>query len=372
MDLYYNNQKIASLPVTGEWTIGRVKKTLSDWLTPQGITNYSVRLSFNDNTELSSVVFQTGQYDNMNFQAQAKLLKNGKIYIDLPQAAQAVTAQDVAVTGTDGKKYSRTELEAMKIADLKELLKQRNQKVSGNKSELIERIISETPKAARVTATATPQVPTKQIPTKQMPPVVTATTELNVPEIPQTTSPITERKKPSRATLEAMKVADLKELLKQTGQKVSGNKPELIARILSGEPAAPGQRGRKPKTAATNVPTNIPTFVVPTNIPTNIPTFTTPVVGTAIPVSPRSPRAATETNGETLYAVKNGDVYNGFRTEEAALRWWVNQLDDDELEDLGLGDDLNEIDYGDDENIDVIVQAMENADSPLIEINMME
>ena len=63
MDLYYNQQKVSQLPVTGQYTIGQIKKILSDWLVPQGVTNYTIRLFFNNGTELSDVVFKTNTYD---------------------------------------------------------------------------------------------------------------------------------------------------------------------------------------------------------------------------------------------------------------------------------------------------------------------
>lgn len=52
MDLYYNYQLLSTIPISRETTVGQFKKMMSDWLEPQGITNYVVRLLFNNNTEL--------------------------------------------------------------------------------------------------------------------------------------------------------------------------------------------------------------------------------------------------------------------------------------------------------------------------------
>jgi len=119
MDLFYNQQKISQLPVTGETTIGQIKKTLNDWLVPQGITSYSVRLFFSNGTELSNVVFQTNTYDASNFQAQAALLLGGSIHINtqpapVPAATTPAAAVPVAavVTKTETKPAKARHFEA--------------------------------------------------------------------------------------------------------------------------------------------------------------------------------------------------------------------------------------------------------------------
>ena len=83
MDLYYNNQLISSISVLPEHTIAQLKQTIKNWLYPQGITNYKIRLIFNGNTELSPIVFDTNQYDNINFESKSDILIGGKIYITL-------------------------------------------------------------------------------------------------------------------------------------------------------------------------------------------------------------------------------------------------------------------------------------------------
>eukprot|EP01089_Gocevia_fonbrunei_P001860 TRINITY_DN1177_c0_g1_i4.p1 TRINITY_DN1177_c0_g1~~TRINITY_DN1177_c0_g1_i4.p1 ORF type:complete len:112 (+),score=32.10 TRINITY_DN1177_c0_g1_i4:157-492(+) len=49
---------------------------------------------------------------------------------------------DSETTSAEGKKYSREELEKMKIPDLKTILKGLNYRISGPKADLIERILN--------------------------------------------------------------------------------------------------------------------------------------------------------------------------------------------------------------------------------------
>lgn len=155
MDLYYNENKVASLPISGGTTIGDLKQILSNWLVPQGVTNYTVRLFFNNGTELSAVVFQSNTYDAMNFAAQANLLNGGSVKVNteapkapspakVPKAVSPLTSP-TKVVGT-GK--TREELNTLKIPELKEILKGLGAKTSGNKQELIERILSGAPPKA--------------------------------------------------------------------------------------------------------------------------------------------------------------------------------------------------------------------------------
>jgi len=81
MDLIYNGQKVSQLPVTPQTTVGQIKETLKNWLVPQGVTNYTIRLFFNNNVPLSDVVFQTNTYDGTNFEAQKDLIGGGSIHI---------------------------------------------------------------------------------------------------------------------------------------------------------------------------------------------------------------------------------------------------------------------------------------------------
>ena len=83
MDLYFNQQKISVLPIQAKTTIGQLKRSLGDWLMTRGIGNYTVRLIFNNGTELSPTVFQNNNYDAVDFSAQKDLLKGGSIYVSV-------------------------------------------------------------------------------------------------------------------------------------------------------------------------------------------------------------------------------------------------------------------------------------------------
>ena len=80
MDLYLNQVKISVLPIQANTTIGQLKKSFKDWLI---ISNYIVRLIFNNGTELSPVVFLNNNYDAVDFSAQKDLSKGGSIYISV-------------------------------------------------------------------------------------------------------------------------------------------------------------------------------------------------------------------------------------------------------------------------------------------------
>ena len=64
MDVWFNNTKVTSLPLKDGLVIRDVKKMISDWLVPQGIVNYDVRLIINKKNELDPIVFNTSTYDN--------------------------------------------------------------------------------------------------------------------------------------------------------------------------------------------------------------------------------------------------------------------------------------------------------------------
>ena len=81
MDLYYNGQKLSSLNIDPTMTVGSLKNILRNWLVPQGVTNYTVGLRFNNNTDLAPVVFESNQYDNINFVNYTPLLNGGSIFI---------------------------------------------------------------------------------------------------------------------------------------------------------------------------------------------------------------------------------------------------------------------------------------------------
>ncbi len=81
MDLYYNGTKISSLAIVPTTTIRELKQTISNWLVPQGVTNYAIKVLFNDGSEVAKEVFATNTYDMVNFQIPANLLAGGQIHV---------------------------------------------------------------------------------------------------------------------------------------------------------------------------------------------------------------------------------------------------------------------------------------------------
>ncbi len=81
MDVYYNNQKVIIITISPHHTVGQVKLILHNWLAPQGVTNYNIRLFFSNTEELAPVVFTTNTYDNINFHAQKDILTGGRVFI---------------------------------------------------------------------------------------------------------------------------------------------------------------------------------------------------------------------------------------------------------------------------------------------------
>jgi len=83
MELHFDNQLISVIQISPEHTLGQLKRTINEWLIPQGVINYNIKVLFSDGSELSPIVFNSDDYDNTNFQAQKDIL-NGKIFITTP------------------------------------------------------------------------------------------------------------------------------------------------------------------------------------------------------------------------------------------------------------------------------------------------
>lgn len=82
VELYYNNQKISDITVLPSNTIAQIKMLIYNWLAPQGIINYNIKLIFNNGSELDPIIFNTNTYDNVNFTVQSKLLPGAKLLIN--------------------------------------------------------------------------------------------------------------------------------------------------------------------------------------------------------------------------------------------------------------------------------------------------
>lgn len=81
MDLYYDGNKVSSIPIDATLTVGGLKKIINDWLIPQGIKDYSIKLVFNNGEEIAPVVFNTNNYDTVKFQAYSELLLGSSLYV---------------------------------------------------------------------------------------------------------------------------------------------------------------------------------------------------------------------------------------------------------------------------------------------------
>jgi len=105
MELYYNGVKLTQLNVVAATTVKEIKKYLHDWLVPQGITSYNIRIVLNNGTIIPETVFQSDLYDNVNFQAQIHLLSGGYIRVDTDQTV--TTSQTVTTTQPDYFQFQR-------------------------------------------------------------------------------------------------------------------------------------------------------------------------------------------------------------------------------------------------------------------------
>lgn len=84
MDLYLNNVRVATLEVSPDHTIGKIKSVLKEWLKSEGYTFYKTRMIFNDGSELSPVIFTTDMYDPVNLTDHKDIIKGGSIRITAP------------------------------------------------------------------------------------------------------------------------------------------------------------------------------------------------------------------------------------------------------------------------------------------------
>lgn len=103
MDLIFNNQKISTFSITPTTTVKIIKDTLNNWLIPQGIVNYSIRMILNNGVEISPVVFNTNTYDNIDFKSQYHMVNGGKIMI-LTKDQENQENQDNKKSGFTGNK----------------------------------------------------------------------------------------------------------------------------------------------------------------------------------------------------------------------------------------------------------------------------
>lgn len=142
MDLYYNDQKIFVLPTNPLTTIGDIKKMLQDWLAPQGVINYEIKLYFNNGTQIAPVVFQTNQYDNINFLAQTTLLQGSKLYVINNPTIETMPT-DISKLPNDVLVLTALNLNYNEIMNLCNTSKKINMVVCNNKHFWIRKILQD-------------------------------------------------------------------------------------------------------------------------------------------------------------------------------------------------------------------------------------
>lgn len=326
VNLFFNNQKLGAVPLSPSQTIAGLKEYLRAWLLGYGVTNYTVRMQFNNGSYLGDQAFTTKDYDIYSFKTHEALLNGASIYITqvaaVPQQVTVVqqqqqqqvtpenvqaTAPKVAATETAPTKRgeeTKEELEEMKVVELKELLKARGLKVSGTKAELVARLLSGEGAPSR----------RGRKPAAAPAPVTAPTTTLAPVPAPATT----------------------------------------LAPVGRLAPPSPGSPNETPVGTPNGSPNGTPT-------------------GT--PTSPRTPLSPTLVNlTGTIYALKNEetDNYIGFRTKAAAIRWWAERHEDDAATIFDGLDGAVEGDYDNDDVQDAFDEAMLDDDNPVLEVDIAE
>ncbi len=146
MDLYVNNKIYGKIPVLPTTKVSDFKKILNDWLLPGGYYTYTVKIALNNGTEIPEMVFQTNQYDDMDFQAQAHLINGGAILVTIPVPipipVPVTLPVTIPVTIPRLQTQNQEDLTMLTIPELKELLRVKGLKVGGKKAELINRLLN--------------------------------------------------------------------------------------------------------------------------------------------------------------------------------------------------------------------------------------
>ena len=83
VDIYYNGIKTSQINIKPDTTVGKLKRSIIDWLRPQNIHNYTLRMIFNNREELNPIVFDTFDYDDVDFSSRVNQL-NGSVLIITP------------------------------------------------------------------------------------------------------------------------------------------------------------------------------------------------------------------------------------------------------------------------------------------------
>jgi hypothetical protein len=134
----------------------------------------------------------------------------------------------------------RTQLEALSLAELKDMLREVGKPVGGNKAVLVTRLLSSSPAKPKAKKTS----PKPKVSKKKTSPKPKA--KKTSPSKKASTAAATKRR--SRASLEELKISELKEILEDMGKPKTGVKAKLIERILS----SPGLKVSKKKASPTS------------------------------------------------------------------------------------------------------------------------
>lgn len=151
-DLYFNGTKITQVPIVGTTTVGELRQTINNWLVPQGVTEYTIKIILKEGTVIPEVVFQSDTYNAINFQAQVALLPGGSIQVNQPVPIKVNTPNPTQPNPTqpnpthvntkEPTQHTEAGLRRLKVTELKDILRNNRLKVGGNKADLITRILT--------------------------------------------------------------------------------------------------------------------------------------------------------------------------------------------------------------------------------------
>ena len=207
MDLYLNGSKHMTYDLTPEASVGQLKELLQNWLVDAGYSTYSIKFVFNNNQEMPAVVFSTNTYDKATFSKYANLLNGGRILITATKATSPVRTSPLKAPVRAASPVRTSPLKA-----------------PGRTSPLRTSPLKAPARAA--SPVRTPGTPLRTSPLK---------------------SPGTPASPKAKDGLASLTLVVLKQMLKEKGLPVSGNKAALVARL---EAAAAGQSPAPRKAAA--------------------------------------------------------------------------------------------------------------------------
>lgn len=83
MEVYVNGVWDFTIQVLTTTTVKDIKENMQRWLDRRGINDYTIKIIFGDGvTVVPETVFQTNQYDMVDFQSYADILPGSSLYIE--------------------------------------------------------------------------------------------------------------------------------------------------------------------------------------------------------------------------------------------------------------------------------------------------